>query len=171
MRVFKLLMTVALCCCTMIARAQQNENPGVPAKPEGAVEGLPPTQSPIPAPRAGVHINGPAGASIDVQAPPADSRVAPSGPNGWRYKFHRGQWWYWLPGNTWATWDGTRWNHYTNDDPARYRTGYRGLDDTNAANPAYREGTNTRPMYRSRYYDDGYYYRDRPLRRYRRSVW
>ncbi len=35
----------------------------------------------------------------------------------WRYTFHNGEWWYWLPTNRWVFWRGSRWNAY---DPTTY---------------------------------------------------
>jgi len=33
--------------------------------------------------------------------------------NRWRYRFHRGTWWYWTAGNSWAHWNGDMWVPYT----------------------------------------------------------
>ncbi|HEX5445056.1 MAG TPA: hypothetical protein VFW87_14555 [Pirellulales bacterium] len=33
--------------------------------------------------------------------------------NRWRYRFHRGTWWYWTAGNAWARWNGDMWVPYT----------------------------------------------------------
>lgn len=30
----------------------------------------------------------------------------------WRYTFHNGEWWYWLPTNRWVYWRNDRWNTY-----------------------------------------------------------
>ncbi len=30
----------------------------------------------------------------------------------WRYTFHNGEWWYWLPTNQWVFWRDNRWNDY-----------------------------------------------------------
>jgi hypothetical protein len=35
----------------------------------------------------------------------------------WRYTFHNGEWWYWLPANRWVYWRSDRWNDY---DPKTY---------------------------------------------------
>lgn len=29
--------------------------------------------------------------------------------NAWRFKFHKGHWWYWLPSNHWAVYENRRW--------------------------------------------------------------
>ena len=34
-------------------------------------------------------------------------------PNGWRYANHNGNWWYWMPGEYWMTWNGNAWNRYS----------------------------------------------------------
>jgi len=44
-----------------------------------------------------------------------------SDPEEWRYVFHRGQWWYWLPENRWVYWRGNRWNDYYPPAPAAGR--------------------------------------------------
>ncbi|HEY2414730.1 MAG TPA: hypothetical protein VGI40_20970 [Pirellulaceae bacterium] len=62
-------------------------------------------------------------------AAPTVTRVpvtAASESNGWRYRQHNGQWWYWMPSNRWVIWTGNAWTPY---DPATYvpySTGYRG---------------------------------------------
>jgi hypothetical protein len=33
--------------------------------------------------------------------------------NRWRYKFHQGTWWYWLPSNRWTFWTGDEWRPYS----------------------------------------------------------
>jgi hypothetical protein len=30
----------------------------------------------------------------------------------WRFTFHNGEWWYWLPANRWVYWRDNRWNDY-----------------------------------------------------------
>jgi hypothetical protein len=30
----------------------------------------------------------------------------------WRFTFHNGEWWYWLPENRWVYWRNNRWNDY-----------------------------------------------------------
>lgn len=32
--------------------------------------------------------------------------------NKWRYVFHNGEWWYWLPENRWVYWRNNKWNDY-----------------------------------------------------------
>ncbi|HVX14877.1 MAG TPA: hypothetical protein VHC22_27050 [Pirellulales bacterium] len=46
-------------------------------------------------------------------------------PINWRYRYHEGRWWYWLPSNSWAVYDNGRWRAYRradySHDPDRYR--------------------------------------------------
>jgi len=47
----------------------------------------------------------------------------------WRYKYHNGRWWYWLPTNSWACYDNgnQRWIAYNaNASRSRYSSGFRG---------------------------------------------
>jgi hypothetical protein len=32
-----------------------------------------------------------------------------NGPDGWRYRWHNGRWWYWLPESRWMYWDNDHW--------------------------------------------------------------
>jgi hypothetical protein len=51
----------------------------------------------------------------------APAAVAPGGASGggdaWRYKQHRGFWWYWLPSEKWVIWSGGKWIPY---DPVSF---------------------------------------------------
>lgn len=39
--------------------------------------------------------------------------------NRWRYRFHRGTWWYWTADNSWAYWNNDMWLPFTGQpDPA-----------------------------------------------------
>ena len=63
----------------------------------------------------------------DVPAPEAVADGAPAGnpPPGdqrWRYKFHNGAWWYWLPSDRWVYWSDGAWVNY---DPATHVLPYR----------------------------------------------
>lgn len=53
----------------------------------------------------------------------AKSTVAPAQPAGdaWRYKYYEGRWWYWMPSNSWAWYDGRQWIAFEKD--RRSRTG------------------------------------------------
>ena len=53
----------------------------------------------------------------------------------WRYRYYSGRWWYWLPSNQWAVWNGETWMPYASQayvgggSPYAYpqvRTGYYG---------------------------------------------
>ena len=42
--------------------------------------------------------------------------IAPRGgrpENAWRYRFHRGRWWYLTPSRRWSYFDGRRWRPYS----------------------------------------------------------
>lgn len=44
---------------------------------------------------------------VETDAPAAQRAKA-----DWRYRYHRGRWWYWLPSNSWAYYNGNRWVAY-----------------------------------------------------------
>lgn len=50
-------------------------------------------------------------------------------PNRWRFVLQNGEWWYWLPSNSWVIWRENRWMPYDADNfqPNGYRVGFRGL--------------------------------------------
>ena len=37
---------------------------------------------------------------------------AKQGDQQWRFTYHNGEWWYWLPTNQWVYWRNNRWNDY-----------------------------------------------------------
>ncbi|MCC7086975.1 MAG: hypothetical protein IT427_18400 [Pirellulales bacterium] len=37
----------------------------------------------------------------------------------WRFRFHNGEWWYWMPGNFWVYYRGNHWNRY---DAAKFQS-------------------------------------------------
>lgn len=49
------------------------------------------------------------------------STVGPAQPAGdaWRYKYHEGRWWYWMPSNSWAWYDGRQWIAFEKDRRSR----------------------------------------------------
>ena len=55
-----------------------------------------------------------------------------SGPDGWRYRWYNGHWWYWLPEGRWLYWDNDHWagnnaNAYTaNYAPQSADSGFSG---------------------------------------------
>jgi hypothetical protein len=51
-----------------------------------------------------------------AQAAPQTSATTQN-PDAWRYTFHNGGWWYWLPTNRWVYWRDNQWNNY---DPKTY---------------------------------------------------
>jgi hypothetical protein len=44
---------------------------------------------------------------------PTTSANPLNGPEGWRYTWSRGRWWYWLPEQRWMFWERGRWVDYT----------------------------------------------------------
>lgn len=56
----------------------------------------------------------------------------------WRFRFHNGTWWYWLPSNRWVFWSNGQWVDY---DPNNYgyATDY-GYDSGYGYNPGYSTG-------------------------------
>jgi hypothetical protein len=49
-----------------------------------------------------------------VVAEPATASGSPAAQqnDAWRYKYHQGQWWYWLPSESWVVWNGQSWDPY-----------------------------------------------------------
>ncbi len=59
-----------------------------------------------------------------VPAPRGEAAPAPAAKRDdqtWRYRWHDGRWWYWLPSERWVYWDGRGWIDY--DRPAGRRLG------------------------------------------------
>ncbi|HXT59536.1 MAG TPA: hypothetical protein VN699_12925 [Pirellulales bacterium] len=62
----------------------------------------------------------------------------------WRYKYHDGHWWYWLPSNSWVFYDNQRWVPYSRRNYSRslqadraagwQGVAYRGFRDSTSAN-------------------------------------
>lgn len=50
-----------------------------------------------------------------IAGPDASPDHRPQGrpENQWRYRFHRGTWWYWAADNSWAYWNGDMWVPFT----------------------------------------------------------
>ena len=46
------------------------------------------------------------------RAPDRQAKVAATSNGNSRYAYHNGQWWYWLPSNSWAFYDGQHWVAY-----------------------------------------------------------
>jgi hypothetical protein len=51
-------------------------------------------------------------ASSGLPAAQAAEQRAKQDQDQWRYTFHNGEWWYWLPANRWVYWRDSRWNDY-----------------------------------------------------------
>jgi len=51
--------------------------------------------------------------------------------NRWRYRYHNGEWWYWMPANHWMYYRDNNWSKYDANsfrNSNRYSTGYRGVN-------------------------------------------
>jgi hypothetical protein len=96
----------------------------------------------------------PAGVQADRAV--ASSASAPAGnspaqSNKWRYKYHHGRWWYWLPSNSWVFYQNQHWIPYhadphsqaraANGGPIRRNAAYRGLA-TPSVDPRWPRGDN-----------------------------
>jgi hypothetical protein len=108
------LFAVAVCVQAGDARAQAG---GVQAKPA-------PTTT-VPTAKAPA-VNTPAASTPTVKTPEAAVAKAPAKdpaaeiaarPDGFRYYWHNGEWWYFTAQNTWLRWNGKAWvvHHSIND--------------------------------------------------------
>lgn len=53
-----------------------------------------------------------------VVAPnPAPAAAPASVGETWRFKWHAGRWWYWLPTERWVYWHGDHWEEYLAPPP------------------------------------------------------
>lgn len=70
-------------------------------------------------------------------------------PESWRYVFHQGQWWYWLPGNRWVYWRDGRWNDFapSTSAAARTTTVARGMRARKAPDDGAASASDVRPFY------------------------
>jgi hypothetical protein len=82
---------------------------------------------------ANVPLNG----AIDPNVP---SQPSAADVNGWRFANQNGTWWYWMPGDYWAVWNGGQWNRYT---PAESPTNV----TPSTATPAYSVPAVARPSF------------------------
>jgi hypothetical protein len=85
---------------------------------------------------------------IIPESPSAEAapQVQATNPNSWRYRWHDGKWWYWLPSERWVYWSNGAWVRYEPTEyvpPIRYRAYYA---------PSYYE-----PSYSYRYRSYPYY--------------
>ncbi|MBI3840208.1 MAG: hypothetical protein HY288_19985 [Planctomycetia bacterium] len=144
MRMITTAAAVCLVACSTAWAAQIVQLPGVDVRVPAANVQVPGANVQIPG--ANVQIPG-----ANAQLPGANVQIQPGGavapnaainggvlsqdPNRWRYRYHNGQWWYWLPSNSWMIWSDNQWAPY---DAATYRqpytAGYRGIID-GTANP------------------------------------
>ncbi len=46
-----------------------------------------------------------------LASPPPSTKADDN--NQWRFKYHSGHWWYWLPENRWVYWRNGQWNDLT----------------------------------------------------------
>jgi hypothetical protein len=100
------------------APAPYREAPRVETRPPVAGEAVPaPRADEIPAPRNGPQNGGPQNGGPQI----GDDQ-------SWRYRWHDGRWWYWMPSERWVYWDGGRWIGY--DQASRPARGFdlRGLN-------------------------------------------
>jgi hypothetical protein len=90
---------------------------GVPdsAAPRKEMEGRRPVRVRVVAPFVRVHVDvnqdqrdkaGVAPIDVDVDA---TGGGAVMGDYGWRYRFHEGRWWYWMPDQRWMVYENGRW--------------------------------------------------------------
>ena len=72
----------------------------------------------------------------------------PQDQDRWRFTFHNGEWWYWLPTNRWVFWRDHRWNDF---NPKTYTAPVSsGTAETRQNGTTSRDGTNgsdIRPFY------------------------
>jgi hypothetical protein len=59
------------------------------------------------------------GTTPAVRQASVEKAAAPTTNEAWRFKYHAGRWWYWLPTNSWAWHDGQRWIDYQPGKPQR----------------------------------------------------
>ncbi len=89
----------------------------------------------------------------------------------WRYRWHNGQWWYWMPSNRWVFWNGYSWLPYQGvaEGGTRYTAGYGGGRMSGTTGGGY--------YYNGQYYNGnpyggrGYYYRRGGLLRNRQRYY
>jgi len=69
-----------------------------------------------------------------VSQPIAEEAITPQPSevpgDSWRYRWHGGTWWYWLPSERWVVWSNNQWTDYVSPQGGMtyqpYQTGYRG---------------------------------------------
>lgn len=110
------LLRIAAACCAaaFLAQSVQAAAPAAEKSSRARVEAPadpepPATDSAPPADKAATDDETPASAS------PADEAAGKPKGQRWRYRFHKGRWWYWLPAERWAVWNGKNWVDYHPD--------------------------------------------------------
>lgn len=99
----------------------------------------------------------------DAEQQPTANRAADD--KSWRYRWHNGRWWYWMPNRSWVIWDGNQWLNQA-DFNAQYQARYTGPRFRGYSQPYYNDGRystgyrgNYQPYYngyRGNYYGPGY---------------
>lgn len=79
-------------------------------------------------------------AGVTASNSDAASRPAADKSGRWRYKYHDGRWWYWLPSNSWVFYHNQRWVPYSRQSymqalqaggaSGRREVAYRGLEES-----------------------------------------
>jgi hypothetical protein len=77
-------------------------------------------------------------AAATLQA--ADSTKAKAGTSttDWRYVWHEGRWWYWMPSNRWMVWTDSRWAPFATQSQTRtaFYGSYDSAPEAEAVQPA-----------------------------------
>ena len=68
--------------------------------------------------KSGEHVEPHKGAWVPPKEIPDEGGVSIFGgtehrPDGWRYKYEKGEWWYWSPNNHWTYYDNGGWQDYS----------------------------------------------------------
>jgi hypothetical protein len=94
----KSVLVLALCAsmfaCASAVRADEPAGPAIVVEPLVEPQGFEPIAPGAPS----------SAARVDTQ-----SSTRPRDENSWRYKYHDGRWWYWLPSERWVMWQNGRW--------------------------------------------------------------
>lgn len=106
------LAGLALCVTASAVLAQGNMGPPADADNRAGAGGMPASSG---APRTFAD-NGAAQPNVALEVSPGQYETRAgfgpanlAGPDGWRYRWHEGRWWYWLPDGRWVFWNTDRW--------------------------------------------------------------
>ena len=106
------LLRVAAACfaSAILAQSVQAASPAAGKRPSAGREA---PAAPQPPAKASTRPGDKAAAEDEASASAAPA-AAPGGKQGerWRYRYHQGRWWYWLPAERWVVWDGNEWEAY-----------------------------------------------------------